>query len=597
MVSTTLKNLAAFSPPMVRIAVVRKPECNPVKCANLCMKLCPVNRTGANCIINDPVDTKAVIDEALCTGCGICSNRCPFKAIDIINLPEELKKEPIHRYGKNGFALFNLPVPIFGKVVGIIGRNGIGKSTAVQILSGIIHPNLGRDSATIEDVIHYFKGTEAHLFFEKVREGSVVLSMKPQMVESIPKFHKGTVRELLHKVDEKGKLDEYTRTLGIDMVMDSKIGEISGGELQRVAICAAVLKKANVYFFDEPTSYLDIKQRIKVSQFIKSLVDEHTAVMVVEHDLIILDYLTDLIHLMYGKPGAYGIASQTKTSKAGINIYLSGFLKEENVRFRDKELIFYSKPPSDMKSRVPLVSWKGVKKTLGKFLLGADKGSIDKHEVIGVLGENGIGKTSFVRILAGEQKADEGDIEGDMKMAYKPQYISLPDVLVAELLGEAITTHENDIIKPLEIERLFEKKTSQLSGGELQRVAIAKVLSEESDIYLMDEPSAYLDVEQRMIISRVIRDNMERRGASAMIVDHDLLFIDYISDKIMVFDGIPAIEGSATGPYDMEDGMNRFLERLDITMRRDHESLRPRVNKKESQMDRKQVGSGKRYYA
>jgi ATP-binding cassette subfamily E protein 1 len=579
---------------MTRIAIVRKEDCNPGKCVNLCMKLCPVNRTGADCIINGPEDQKAVIDEALCTGCGICSNRCPFGAIDIINLPEELKKEPIHRYGQNGFALYNLPIPIFGKVVGIIGRNGIGKSTAIQILSGLIKPNLGKDNADYDEVINYFKGTEAHHFFDRVKEGSIVLSLKPQMVEAIPQHHKGTVRELLEKVDEKGKIDEYTETLQITKVLDSKIADISGGELQRVAICATVLKKANVYFFDEPTSYLDIKQRINVSRFIQDLADEETAVMVVEHDLIILDYMADLIHLMYGKPSAYGIASQTKSTKAGINIYLSGFLKEENVRFRDKPLKFYGKPPSEVREKEEKVSWTEVKKTLGNFTLTSKEGALYKNEVVGVLGENGIGKTSFVKLLAGKIKPDEGKAEGEVEIAYKPQYIEMEDDLVINVLGEAAFKYENEIMNPLEIGPLHQKSISQLSGGELQRVAIAHTLSQKADVFLMDEPSAYLDVEQRMIVARVIRDVMEKRGTSALIVDHDLLFADYISDKIMVFEGVPAENGTAEGPFDMGVGMNRFLEGLDITMRRDKESMRPRVNKLESQMDQEtEIGGEK----
>ncbi len=581
---------------MTRIAVLRRSDCNPIKCDNLCIKLCPLNRAGAECIKTGE-GGKPLIDEVICTGCGICSNRCPFDAISIINLPEELKKEPIHRYGKNGFALFNLPIPIFGKVVGIIGRNGIGKSTALQILSGIIQPNLGKEKADYNEVIEYFKGTEAHSFFVNVKEGSVQLSYKPQQVETIPRLHNGKVRYLLKNVDEKGMLDNYAKILEIEKILDSDVKDISGGELQRVAIAAASLKKANIYFFDEPTSYLDIKQRIHVSQFIRSLIDEKTSVIVIEHDLIILDYMADLVHLMYGKPGCYGIASQTKSTKAGINIYLSGFIKEENVRFRDKELKFYSKPPLQLKQSERLVSWTSIRKGLGKFRLSADEGIIHKHEVIGVLGENGIGKTSLVRILAKEIKSDEGEIEGEVKISYKPQYIDLKDGSVANILGEAVYKYENDIIGPLDIKPLLMKKTNELSGGEIQRVAIALCLCENADIFLIDEPSAYLDVEQRMVVSRIIRNVMEKRGASAIIVEHDLLFADFVSGRIMVFDGIPAEKGIAMGPFSMEDGMNRFLEKLGITMRRDSENMRPRVNKKDSQMDRKQRNEKKLYYS
>jgi ATP-binding cassette, sub-family E, member 1 len=408
---------------------------------------------------------------------------------------------------------------------------------------------------------------------------------------------KGKVKELLIKVDEKNMIEKISEELSLTNILDTDISNISGGELQRVAIAACVLKKANVYFFDEPTSYLDIKQRIKISKFIKSLADENTAVMVIEHDLIVLDYMADLIHLMYGKPSCYGIVSQPKTTKVGINVYLSGYLKEENIRFRDKPIIFDSRPPIENIQRMPITSWNNISKKQGNFTINAKEGELKKHEVTGILGENGIGKTTFVKILAEEIKPDTGQITEKASFNYKPQYLNTDsDELVLNFLQKVIEKHEHTILNPLELKPLLERQLKELSGGELQRVMIAKSLAEESSLYLMDEPSAYLDVEQRLKVSRVIREMMEKRGTTALIVDHDLLLIDYVSDSIMVFDGIPSIKGEAKGPFKMEEGMNLFLKDLDISLRRDKESKRPRINKKESQMDQMQKRKGKLYY-
>lgn len=581
-------------------AIVDRAKCKPTECQHECMTYDPINRSGGEGFHLGESGKAEIAEEQVTEMHRISAKMCPFDAIKIVKLPEELEKEPLHRYGENQFRLYGLPTPLFGKVIGILGSNGIGKSTALNILSGVLKPNLGdyTREGSYEDLIDHFKGTEAQSFFEKLAKGEVKISYKPQQVDLIAKTQKGKVKDLLKSVDEKGEFDEIIKLLELERILDNEISKVSGGELQRIAIAACVLKKANLYVFDEPTSYLDIKQRLKISKFIREMADENTAILVVEHDLIILDYMTDLVHIVYGEPGGYGVISNPRTTKNAINIYLSGYLKEENMRFRDHEIKFETRPLGKMEGGQPLTKWIDIEKTQGNFHLKAEKGEIAMQDVIGILGENGIGKTTFVRILAEDLKADKGKVDPMITVSYKPQYIdTTSDELVMTFLQDAVKTYEKQLIIPLNISPLLSKQLNQLSGGELQRVAICLALSRDVDLFLLDEPSAYLDVEQRLIISKVIREVMEQRGKACLVIDHDLLFLDYLSKKLIVFEGIPAKEGNVKGPFKMEEGMNRFLEDLGITFRRDEESHRPRANKEGSFKDRDQKSKKKYYYS
>lgn len=583
---------------MPRIAVVNKDRCNPQGCGGyLCIRVCPVNREEKDCIIID-TDKKVKIDEGLCTGCGICPNRCPFDAIDIINLPEQLS-QPVHRYGRNGFHLYKLPTPFFGQVTGILGRNAIGKTTALKIIAGMLQPNLGKDQPpSWEELAKQYKGSEAQLYFERLSKNQIKASYKPQQVDLIPKTIQGKVRDLLNKVNETNKLNDVINHLGLARLLDNDIATLSGGELQRVAIAASTLKKADIYMIDEPTSYLDIKQRLTTSTYLKTLPTPQTAVLVVEHDLLILDAMCDLIHLMYGKDGSYGVVSLPKTTRVGINDFLDGFIRDENMRIRDRALTFTARePPSHAKKTPVLCEWTELKAQLDKFTLHSTPGQLHKQMIYGILGENGIGKTTFVKILAGIQQA-EGIITPKLKVSYKPQYIQTDsEDLVATQLHHAMQQYEIQLIRPLKLKDLLLKPLNTLSGGELQRVSIAHTLSQPADLYLLDEPSAYLDVEQRLATAKVIKEVASTRGTTILVVDHDLMFMDYLADNIIVFTGEPGKNGTATGPYTMEEGMNRFLRELNITVRREKETQRPRINKPESRLDREQKEMGKLYYS
>jgi ATP-binding cassette subfamily E protein 1 len=549
---------------------------------------------------------KAVISEMLCSGCGICVKKCPFKAISIVNLPDELEKDCSHRFGPNAFKLFRLPTPSPSIVLGLLGQNGIGKTTTLKVLSGEIKPNLGNfeDPPEWNKIIQHYRGSTLQEYFQKMSENNLQVSHKPQYVDKIPKAVSGKVSELLDKVDERKVLGKLAEELELKKIWDRPLNVLSGGELQRVAVAAALSREADVYLFDEPSSYLDVKQRLQVARAIRSLKEQQKTIIVAEHDLAIIDYLSDQICLFYGEPSVYGVVSHVHGVRTGINIYLQGYIPDENMLFRKESIIFHEKPPVvSAGAGETLLAWDNLEKKFEGFQLFIEPGEIKRGEIIGILGPNGIGKTTFVKILAGLEETDDKRKLGELTVSYKPQYIAAEyEGTVQELLmgvaKENFTSgwYKTEILQPLKVNLLLDRNLMELSGGELQKVAIAACLSRKADLFLLDEPSAYLDVEERLNMARTIRRVIEAQNVPAFVVEHDVVTQDFIADRLMVFSGEPGVSGVANPPTSLRRGMNVFLKEMDVTFRRDSVTRRPRVNKEGSKMDTYQKQIGEYYY-
>ncbi len=589
---------------MARIAIVDKMRCiNGTGCNFICGSYCPVNRTGSDCIVIDD-NKKPVIDEKLCTGCGICPKRCPVDAIEIINLPEKLDEDPIHRYDQNAFELFRLPIPKFGKVVGILGRNGIGKSTALTILAGTLKPNLGNFQRTDnEEIISRYSKSFLGDYFKRLFANEIKISYKPQRIELLPQIYKGNVKELLDKVDEKGTSEQLATELGIAHLFERKIADLSGGELQRLAIIATAVKEADIYYFDEPASFCDITTRIKVAKLIRSLSNEHTAVMVVEHDLATLDYISDEIQIVYGVQNGYGVISQSKGVKRGINEYLDGYLPDDNVRFRNYSIKFEGHLARRTVGNDIIVKYPSFAKLFETFSLVVAPGEVHNAEIMAVMGANGLGKSTFLKILANEIKPDSGTVE-KIDIAYKAQYLDnkMAGTVKENLIKVAEDKfnsgwYKTNILIKLGLEKIQDNEIKTLSGGELQKFHVALTLSQDAKLYAFDEPSAFVDVEDRLKVAEVIKDFVIKNDACAIVVDHDVQFIDYVGDSMLVFEGTPGKQGHVIGPLSKPEGMNLVLKMLDITYRLDRETLRPRINKPGSQLDQIQRKDNKYYYA
>ncbi len=589
---------------MTRVAVLDADKCKVKKCNQLCVNFCPMVRSRVEAIRVE--GNKAVISEMLCSGCGICVKKCPFKAISIVNLPDELEKDCSHRFGRNTFKLFRLPTPSPGIVLGLLGQNGIGKTTTLKVLSGEVKPNLGdfQNPPEWTQIIQHYRGSTLQEYFQRMSENNLKVAHKPQYVDKIPKAVSGKVSELLEKVDERKVLDKLAEELELKKIWDRPLEVLSGGELQRVAVAATLSREADVYLFDEPSSYLDVRQRLQVAKAIRSLKEQQKTIIVAEHDLAIIDYLSDQICVFYGEPGVYGVVAHVHGVRTGINIYLQGYLPDENMLFRKAPILFHEKPPAvSVGAGETLLKWDHLEKTFEGFKLVAEPGEIKRGEIIGILGPNGIGKTTFVKILAGLEKSDDKQNFGELTVSYKPQYISAEfEGTVQELLigvakeNFASGWYTTEILQPLRVNALLDRNVMELSGGELQKVAIAACLSRKADLFLLDEPSAYLDVEERLNMARTLRRVVEAHDVPAFVVEHDVVTQDFIANRLMIFSGESGVNGVANPPTSLRKGMNVFLKEMNVTFRRDSATRRPRVNKEGSKLDTFQKQIGEYYY-
>jgi ATP-binding cassette subfamily E protein 1 len=441
-------------------------------------------------------------------------------------------------------------------------------------------------------------------YFTKLLEDDLKAVVKPQYVDQIPRAVKGpnkSVKFLIESRATLGNTEQVANVLELNHIMDRDINLLSGGELQRFAIGTVAVQQADVYMFDEPSSYLDVKQRLSAAMIIRSLLRDNDYIIVVEHDLSVLDYLSDYICVLYGRPAVYGVVTLPYSVREGINIFLDGHIPTENLRFRDESLTFRIAETTDEfaidKSRA--FTYPKMEKTLGNFKLNIDAGDFTDSEIIVMMGENGTGKTTFCRLLAGALKPDSKSNVPEMRISMKPQTITPKfEGTVRQLFFKKIKQaflspqFQTDVVKPLKLEDFIDQEVKNLSGGELQRVAIVLALGIPADIYLIDEPSAYLDSEQRIIASRVIKRFIMHSKKTAFIVEHDFIMATYLADRVIVFDGQPGIDAHANKPQSLLTGCNAFLKNLDVTFRRDPTNYRPRINKNGSQLDQDQKMSG-----
>ena len=615
---------------------------------------------GRGCIeVVDTASTKRItICEDLCAVCLASAKHCPGGAVKIVNLPTNLDADAAHRFGPNGFKLCRLPTPRPGQVMGLVGTNGIGKTTALRILAGKLKPNLGLvmggdASAAAPDwpqIFSQFQGSELRGYFDRLLAERAPLRtvLKIQVLDEVAHALAGhTVHAVLAAKCARPTLETLMATLELHAVADRHVDRLSGGELQRFALALCCSQAADVFVVDEPSSYLDVKQRLTAAKVIRALLsdaDDGNAsdaaaappppryVLAVEHDLALLDYLSDAVCVLYGAPACYGVATVPFAVREGINVFLAGHIPTENVRFRESALSFRPGGTGVERSdATETFRYPAMTRTLARggggggdasFVLRVEAGAFTDSELIVLLGENGTGKTTFIRMLAGLLCSDEQEAAAArgagaadvaalgaprLSISHKPQVLAPPRaergaLTVQQLLRRRVgcaAAHDefvDEVLLPLRIEPLLARDVADLSGGERQRVALALALGAPADVYLIDEPSAYLDAEQRVACARVIKRFVLRTRRAAFVVEHDFVMATYLADRVVVYAGTPAVEATASAPQPLLAGMNRFLRQLEVTFRRDPTNHRPRINKPGSSKDREQKASGDYFF-
>ncbi|MFX0064451.1 MAG: ribosome biogenesis/translation initiation ATPase RLI [Candidatus Hermodarchaeota archaeon] len=593
---------------MKKITVVDRDRCKPDSCSYRCIKLCPLNRTGkkSNPVIvprGIKLSVKSSIpriNERICLNCNICVNACFNRAIKVVNIPGEIEDwSPTHVYESSNFKLFGLPLITFGNVTGIIGENGIGKTSILNILAGKLKPNGGHlTEEGFEQFLIDLTTPGMARFLEDVHSDKLRVALKPQNLAGLKEYG-ATPQEMFD--GQSIENPEIVNLLQIDKLLSKDIDHLSGGELQRVAIAVTLMKKADVYLLDEPATFNDVKQRLNLVKLLQLKLAKNRAILIVEHDICVLDHYSDLVHILWGEPHVYGVVSRSLAVKKGLNSFLKGWLREENIHFRNKVISFKRTAKERSWKTASYLEWPKAEVRLGTFNLSIPSGRVYQGEILTILGENGLGKTTFANLLAG--KLPEYP-KLNTQISYKPQQINNDfDLSVLEFLEHTTSKYlqtkqwKIQLLQPIGISHILDRSMNELSGGETQRVYIAGCLAKNAELYILDEPSAFLDVLERTKMATVIRNQTKRNpNCSVISIEHDIQLADFIGDRIMMFTGVPAVKGTIIPPMSKRDGMNTFLKSLNITFRRDSETGRARINKQDSQMDRRQKELGEYYY-
>ncbi|KAJ3425958.1 atp-binding cassette sub-family e member [Anaeramoeba flamelloides] len=659
---------------------------------------------GKKCIVKNEETGSIEIDLDVCVGCMICVKRCKPKALSFLNV-ESIFTKKIFEYATDNYWLSSIPFPQPGKILGIMGGDFLGKSTILKLLSGKLIPT--KDQKNWEKYLISNRKTGIVEYLNKIYNDEMKIRFKVQRLENYIRNFKGKIHKQFEKSGVINMKEEILTKLSITNLGSRDFTQTSANELQRIAIGLTVINECNIYIIDQPTDFLDIEARYRIAKIIRSLSKGDNYIIVVDHDLSFLDYVSDICSFVYGVPSKHGYSSQVQPVREGINDYLQGYdnhlqyqfrstalkfldpnlnkncekineienekvkvkVKEnetenenenknkkenqkekvnenenekekenenENEKVNEKENVKENKKEKEKEkererekdkeeetkignqtekenenqkekhkktnkfnennsnnSKIFDISYQNMQKRYQNYQLTVKEGIITKKDrIIVLLGKNGSGKTTFMKMLAGVISPEEEVEISKFKCSYKSQKV-IPRYkgTVKELFEQKISNSFQDqdfndlVIKPLQISKFYTFKVRELGGKEITLVALCLALGKTVDLYILDEPFQYLDSEQQIKCANVIRNFMTKYEKRCLISLHNLMITHFLANSIIVFEQIEPQLFIANSIESVYNGLNRFLNLLQITACIDKNTHRLRLNKNTSQKD------------
>lgn len=460
---------------------------------------------------------------------------------------------------KNALSDINMKIRS-GEFLLVIGQSGCGKTTLLKMLKNELTP-LGEKSGEL-----FYKGNKLENLSQRESASEIgFITQDPDAQLVTDKVYSELAFGLenlgLKKEIIRSRVAEFSSYFGLGELFERETNTLSGGEKQMLNLACVMVMNPEVILLDEPTSMLDPIFLAKFLNTLKRINDDFgTTVIITEHHLSEVFRLADRVaYLEKGFLKAYNSSKEICRELRGMEIektlpaparIFNAFsidkpcpitIKEGREYISKLEIKSIYNSDTEIKSSETVLKadkiWFRYEKK-GKDILKNCSLAVKKGEIYALLGENGSGKSTLLNVINGSKKAYRGKIKTDSRIGYLPQ--NPKNVFVKDTLEEDLKLINNsykEIISEFSLSKYLNTHPYDLSGGELQRASICKVLLTEPDILLLDEPTKGLDNFAKIKLGHFLR-NLCEKGLTIILVSHDLEFCAEFSDRCgLLFDG------------------------------------------------------------